>query len=78
VQPQPLGEPLLRIHQGHLHILAPLDPSRELDRCGHTRVTRPQNQDAVRSRHADFALCVHRSAFLLVLTTTRRKLPTWP
>jgi hypothetical protein len=58
VQPQPLGEPLLGIHQRYLHVLAPLDPSRELDRCGHARVPRPQNQNAVRGRHA--VLCAHR------------------
>ena len=61
VQPQPLGEPLLRVHQGHLHVLAPLDPSRELDRRGHARVPRAQDQNAVGGgRHAGFVPCVHR------------------
>jgi len=70
-QPQSLGELLVRVHQGHLYIAAPPDPSRQLDRGGHARVTRSQNQYPV--------LSVHRSrSFPCAVTDTRweRAVPT--
>lgn len=72
VQTHPLGEPLLRIHHGHLYVLAPLDPGRELDRGGHARVPRPQDHHVVRGRRAGLVPCAHRSVLLASLTDAHK------
>jgi hypothetical protein len=68
--------PRVRVHHCHLHVPTTPGARRQLDRRGHARVARAQDQDAVRGPCCAHRVASTRRASPIEVTTTRCGTPT--